>query len=326
MQSDGVIELGKLIGNQSLVLELWCEVLLAAQACPRKCASPAFEHSIDCIRRHSMAITVHASYSIALDGSAGTWKVDAELIRHAGGRAYLKVKPHESKLIRMVCCDCVDLPKNTRFTLYNTAGWRKLRELRNVAAFGSQTHRAGGLFGSAAKLPASWQRPKRTTAAKMQALREAAEPLEFELPGDDIVPNLVVASRKPAHPEDDIWVSLDGDTIMALVRSLRIGLTLDDLQSRRHYKTEDGCWRNGTAGRIKRLQQDSDAEDEAVPPKKYQSLNKAGRSEHCVLQDASEPESVGAAQHQACVASEGDVASGSEQLDVLEPVSGSASA
>ena len=236
-----------------------------------------------------MPVSVVTAYSIALDDSP-KWHPDVELVKHAGGRVYIKLKANESKFIRIVCHDFIELPKHMRFSLCHSAQWRKLHEARNHAAFGAPKLVAGGLFGNTGK-PApktkSW-RPKRVTVSQMQALRDAAEPLEFELPGDDDNPSLVIASLRPAHPEDDVWVALDPDTLMHITRFLRKCLTLDELVHRRAYNTEaePGVWRNGSAGVVRRVRdaRGDDGCEEDVPEYKSLKTDSIGQP---VLLDAS---------------------------------------
>ena len=54
-----------------------------------------------------------------------------------GEQPFLKLRSFEPNLIRLICHNHIDLPKNNRYSLNQVDGWRALMKLRNDAAFGS---------------------------------------------------------------------------------------------------------------------------------------------------------------------------------------------
>ena len=112
-----------------------------------------------------------------------------------------------------------------------------------------------------------------------------AMPLEFEVPGDDANPPLVVHSLKPGHPEDDLWITLDPDTIMHIIRFIRKSICVEDLTQRRAYASESqpGLWHNGSAGLVRKLRKLDDDDDGLEISKRFKSMNNDGS--HQPLQD-----------------------------------------
>ena len=67
------------------------------------------------------------------------------------------------------------------------------------------------------------------------------ETMEFEVPGDDHRPAMVVRALKPAHPCDEMCVLFDGDTIDHIVTYIKRGgeLDADALLNKRTYKRHE---------------------------------------------------------------------------------------
>ena len=77
---------------------------------------------------------------------------------------------------------------------------------------------------------------------------------EFLVPGLEAA-DLLISSLKPAHPTDDLWVKLGSDSLAHVIRFIRVGLTIDDLSTRRAYAAaaQPGLWNNGSAGLVQRV-------------------------------------------------------------------------
>ena len=224
-----------------------------------------------------MPVVVERMFSITIDDSSA-WRVPSELTRDVDGRTFVKLRAYEPGLIRLICHDTVELKKE-RCSLHNVPGWRALLELRNEAAFPEEVAKAqpasASLFGADAKVPP--KKPKaRLRASQLQALRDSPSVLEFEIPGG-VGPGLLVASLKPAHPGDDMWVLLDNDSIEQVIRYVRIhGVSLDSLTNRRVYSrsSSQGGWRMGSAGIVRKIQiGDPEEEPDAENCKKYRTVS-----------------------------------------------------
>ena len=111
-------------------------------------------------------------------------------------------------------------------------------------------------------------------ATELQQLRNNPTPFEWEVPGVDAAPSLMVTSLKPAHPGDDLWLLLDNSNIQHVIEFVRSeGGGIDALLNRRVYGHGDsqGGWRMGSAGIVMKIPEaDDDAESPAV--KKYKTI------------------------------------------------------
>ena len=155
-------------------------------------------------------------------------------------------------------------------------------KLRNEAAFGcagasgdtSSSPIMASLFGASAKPPKKQQKPARMKTTELQQLRNNPTPFEWEVPGVDASPSLMVTSLKPAHPGDDLWSLLDNSNIQHVIEFVRSeGVDIDALLNRRVYGHGDsqGGWRMGSAGIVMKIPEaDDDAESPAV--KKYKTI------------------------------------------------------
>ena len=229
----------------------------------------------------NMPVVIQASYSITIDDSP-VWKLSPELVKPVGEQPFLKLRSFEPNLIRLICHNHIDLPKNNRYNLNQVDGWRALMKLRNDATFGSagasgdtsSSPIMASLFGASAKPPKKQQKPARMKATELQQLRNNPTPFEWEVPGVDAAPSLMVTSLKPAHPGDGLWLLLDNSNIQHVIEFVRSeGVDIDALLNRRVYGHGDsqGGWRMGSAGIVMKIPEaDDDAESPAV--KKYKTI------------------------------------------------------
>ena len=229
----------------------------------------------------NMPVVIQTSYSITIDDSP-VWKLSPELVKTVGEQPFLKLRSFEPNLIRLICHNHIDLPKNNRYSLNQVDGWQALMKLRNDAAFGSagasgdtsSSPIMASLFGASAKPPKKQQKPARMKATELQQLRNNPTPFEWEVPGVDAAPSLMVTSLKPAHPGDDLWLLLDNSNIQHVIEFVRSeGVDIDALLNRRVYGHGDsqGGWRMGSAGIVMKIPEaDDDAESPAV--KKYKTI------------------------------------------------------
>ena len=228
-----------------------------------------------------MPLTVVATYSVAWDKSP-VWKIDAQLIKTVDAQQYVKLRPYEQSLIRIVCHNFLELPKNSKFSLASTAGWNKLIELRNSVAFAptTKTVAASGLFGTTVVEPKKKKhRPARLNASQLQELRATPTRMEFEVPGCDGFPDLLISSLQPAHPCDELWIRLNADSLEHVFRFLRLDLDVEMLGNRRSYasSSQTGVWSNGSAGLIRKI--GTDVGEDGRGSRRYKSLNNEPRAE-----------------------------------------------
>ena len=229
-----------------------------------------------------MPVNVETTYVVNCDDEV-SWKVPLSIVKSVGGKTFLKLKPRECSLIRMVCHGCVDLPKRQRFSLASTSGWNKLKQLRNDNAFcGTEPSAEQSFFGVTTPMPetkgAKKLRTPRRKALQLQELRKSPDIMEVFVPNDGVDGNdgLEVLMLKPAHPTDDIWIHLDGDTIQHILEVLRFELSAEALTTARSYgQHPDGGWSNGSAGVVKKVEADSDNE---TPPKRFRVIQSLAAS------------------------------------------------
>ena len=178
-----------------------------------------------------VVIEISVNYSISFNGSS-PWKVASSLVKEVDGLNFINLKPHDGPLVRFVVDGEVELEKKTsyKYSLAHTAGFIKLKELRNDAAKFQESpekpapeNSAGlvGLFGAAALKAPQVKRGPRYNASQLQELRESPKVMEFEVPGVGGNPGLMVSCLQPAHPSDHLWARLDADTLQHIVLFIR---------------------------------------------------------------------------------------------------------
>ena len=231
----------------------------------------------------AMPVTIEATYSVSLNGSIA-WKIGSDLIQKVGDDTFVKIKPYDQGLVRMLCGDLLELPTRTRFTIAKCAGYQELMSLRNEAAQalarqdGAQSSGVALLFGVGKKK----QKVRRLlNASRMKDLRDSPESCEVNVPGYDAAPALLISCVRAVHPGDELAVRLDQDTIEHVAMFIRSrGVSLDDLTSSRAYGSEGakGVWRMGSAGIVQRIRTEkvpSDDEGE-LGIKRFKTMNQKG--------------------------------------------------
>ncbi len=230
-----------------------------------------------------MPVVVEAAFEIQMDGSP-TWRVATDRLKRIDDQWFIKVRPWDRSFVALVTHDLFKLPptKTGRLSLAGATGSKALLKLRNDAVCDqdkttdTQDAAAEALFEAPDENGKRSKKP-RMNAARLQELREAPEIFEFTIPGADGRPALAISAVRPAHPCDELCIKLDADTVEQMVHYIRSeGVEVDDLISRRNYGAEEkGVWRNGSAGLVRKLQQESDDDcDMPFVKKKYKSLNK----------------------------------------------------
>ena len=187
-----------------------------------------------------MSITLETRYTLRLDGAKPekVWNIDPKNVRDINCDKYVKLRAYDTCFIRFLCAGFLELPQRTIVVLSEVEGWKKLRELRNTAAFEApdppKPSGLAALFGTAPTLT----KKTRLSAQRIQDLRDEPEVFELDVPsanGDDIS----ISVAKPAHPRDELLVRLDACTLEHVITYIRDnGLTLDMLLQRREYRKD----------------------------------------------------------------------------------------
>ena len=202
-----------------------------------------------------MPVVIETSYSVSIDDSP-VWKVNSDLVRNIQGQAFVKLKPYDPALVRMLSHGVIELPKRARATVAQTEGFQSLVAFRNAAALKMAVEgtdaQAEALFGPQNN---GEKKRERVNASQLKEMRDNPEPLEVQVPGVQDAPALMITFLRPAHPCDDIAVQFDADTLEHIACFIRDeGFSLDTLTARRHYATEKaGVWRNGSSGIVQKL-------------------------------------------------------------------------
>ena len=207
-----------------------------------------------------MPVAVERIYAISFNESA-PWRVPSDGIKRVDGSDFIKVKPYDLGLIKLVCTGLVEIPKKARPSLAQCPGFKSLIELRNRAASDEvpQPSVAEMLFKKSRSDPKPDKKARKTpklNAAKLQELREAPSVFDFEVPGVEDAPALMVTALKPIHPCDELCIKCDSGSIEQIIQYVRgNGLDLDSLLNKRQYGNEhgNGVWRNGSAGLVRKV-------------------------------------------------------------------------
>jgi hypothetical protein len=228
-----------------------------------------------------MAVKVEVNYSVGFDGSA-SWNIKASDVKLVEGTAFAKAKPYDPSFVSFVLHEFIQLPKRSRPSLAQCAGWKALIKCRNdavaAAALDERTQPVeASLFGDGnSKAQRKDKYVPRLNASQLQELREHPEVLEFAVPGANGRPPLRISTVKPAHPCDDFFVPLDGDSIEHIVMFMReAGIDSESLMSKRQYGgvgREKGVWLNGNGVLIKNVASDAESSQDGDVPR-----NKARR-------------------------------------------------
>ena len=81
-----------------------------------------------------MPVTIETAYYVSIDKSP-VWKVNADLMREVGEQVFVKIRPYDPQLVRLVCHNVVELPKKERPSLAQCAGFKAIIKLRNDSVF-----------------------------------------------------------------------------------------------------------------------------------------------------------------------------------------------
>ena len=202
-----------------------------------------------------MPVVIEQCYTVSFDDGA-KWKIKSDSVRSIEGVTYVKIMPYCQSFIRFIVDGAFKLPTTVKMSLAGTDGYMELIKLRNSAskclhdelnsdASASADHQ--DLFAVA---DASQPKKKRLSVAQLREIRSAPTHIEFTVPGIGGAQPLDVGSIRAAHPEDNMWIRFDEDTLAHVVRYLRVSVTdAECLQQRREYKSNtalpSGVWRNG---------------------------------------------------------------------------------
>ena len=234
----------------------------------------------------NMPVSVEQIYSISFNQCV-PWRVPTDCIKRVDDTDFVKCRAYDPGFVRLVCAGHVDIPKKSRPSLAQCDGWKELLKLRNDAAASSEAPEADVmepkpkrsiaqmLFENAAPAAKKARKcPPKMNAARLQELRENPEVFEFEVPGFNSCPDMLITAIKPSHPCDELAIKCDEGTIEHVIEFLRAsGLDRDCLLNKRQYGTGkgDGIWRNGSAGFVRKLKL-GDGEG-----RRYQSHNNDGQ-------------------------------------------------
>lgn len=225
-----------------------------------------------------MPVTVDVTYAVHLDNSPA-WKVKADEIKVVEGTTFVKVRPWDKPFVCFVLHDYLSLPKKSRPSLAGTDGWTALMKCRNDAfdqMFKSEEqHAEDKLFGDDAKVDA--QKGPRMKASEIHDIRRNPTCMEFCVPGFEDRIAMVIATIRPAHRCEDLFLPLDPEILDHIVMFIRShGITVDDVLTRRQYggmDREPGVWSNGNGKMVKRIRDKAcsdhgSSDDEGRCPKK----------------------------------------------------------
>ena len=195
---------------------------------------------------------------------------------------FVKLRPWEPALCKLVAHNVVDLPKGSRPSLAQCEGFQALMKLRNETTpefkdVEPDSETASKLFGNGSSQKAQKTKPPRMNAIKLQEMRESPELIEVPVPGVGEGPALNITFIKPPHPCDEMYISMDPDSLEHAIAYIRAGgITVDALTTKRSYGgSESGLWKNGSAGLIQKLaHDDGGCGDDGAMRKKYRSHNK----------------------------------------------------
>ncbi len=183
----------------------------------------------------------------------------------------------------------VELPKQSRPSMANCAGFQALMKCRNEAVnaiidaeASGDTDESSALFG-AKQISRKKSQPK-VNAARLQELWQTPVIMEVPVPGVGEAPDMKVSVIRPVRPAEELCVSLNGDTLEHIVLFIRDrGIDAESLLTRRQYggmEREKGVWRNGGAGLVRMSRGPDTAEDGdtfgvARPKRKCTSMKQA---------------------------------------------------
>ena len=245
-----------------------------------------------------MQVNIEVCYGVSFENSP-QWMIKAEDVKTVDNVVFVKVRPYDPQFCKFLAHGFLELPKRCRPSLAQCPGWKALLKCRNDKALEQTANpdQEASLFGSDQK-----QTTKKLVrnAAQLQELRDNPEVMEFTVPGVEGSPDLNVSTIKPAHPCDDLYLPLDGDSIQHVVLFLReVGVDLDNLLSKRQYGGMDmgGVWRNGGASIVKKPDANSEESEGEGEPKVKRKLQRLNRKVVAALQDES-PESNGSPEGQ----------------------------
>ena len=228
----------------------------------------------------AMPVEIETTYTVSMDDGIA-WKIARENVQTVEGIQYVKLKPYDPTFVRFVVGNEVELPKKSRPSLGKLFGFQELVRLRNAAVAAeakTEDAAATSLFGEDTAETSSKRKP-RLNAARLKELRDSPVAMEVGIPGADARPALSVSCLKPVHPNDDIWLQMDPDSLEHVVLFIRSqGIAVEDLLSKRAYRDADapaGVWKNGKGSLVRKIRSDDQGDEgEAgdMPPKKWQTV------------------------------------------------------
>ena len=222
-------------------------------------------------------------YSVCIEGSQQVWKIPVDLVRCVGGCNFIKVKLYDQFLVRLVCGGLVEPPKVTKCTIVGCIGFKELMQMRNAVAFNAQQASEDDTESAAVKVSGEGasgikqfgRHNPRCRAHQLRDLRDMLAICEVEFEVVAGLPGQRVMLLRPAHPCEDLSVMFKAeclDHIIAFIKSR--GVDLASLTQRRGYGIgQDGAWKHGSAGLVKRVCHDEfDDGDISCPRKRFTTL------------------------------------------------------
>ena len=169
-----------------------------------------------------VSIATYKEVTFEVGGVAALWKVHPADLVDVSGETYVRLKPYDTSLVRLICAHAPGsapdpVPKN--YTLTASVGYRKLISLRNeaqrAALCGDEATPARSLFGArSAPTPSKAPRvPRQATKER----RAAPSTMVVELPPHDRNSTTTsVSLLRPLHPQDILCVALDTEVLDAI--------------------------------------------------------------------------------------------------------------
>jgi hypothetical protein len=218
-----------------------------------------------------MKVELKRVWSVSHEGSP-PWLVPADQVVEVDGNSYLKLWGRTYGFVKVICHDMEKVPRN--FSLCGSLGLCSLVELRNEAGR-SPEERAKNIFG---KIKAR----KSLTHAAQEEAREHPRVVEFTVPAFHGSPATVVKALKSVHPNDNLSVEMDANSLAAIFGYIR-DQGLDKIPTRAyipgskgHGSSHDGSagpvWNMGGKRLARKLTPDADRLDEDQPPAKFKYI------------------------------------------------------
>lgn len=204
-----------------------------------------------------MKVTVHHAVTINVEGEK-PWKVPLDLLKTIDGTDFLKIMTTNPGVVRIVLGN--SLSKSIG-SLARSKGLAELKNLRNQKqrdmfndAHESSSKGAASLFGEGAvdeEQPAAAPKVRYSrllsqgTSAHLRKNLEVIE-LDVPMPSGETA-NIAVA--RPGHPDDNIIVKLDAESLEVLIRMVRDS----EFGDTRAYQKDRGSWKMGNRRFAKKI-------------------------------------------------------------------------